>query len=394
MSRIKLLASFVLIIFLFFFSAGAVKAADLEVVCTFGSCSSTGDKPLFSETNIFPGWSKTKVVKAVNNYGQAAVFAIKVVNLIPVGGLSDVLTISIKKSGEIINIYEDNLTNFKNYGFLPLSTIAESQEYDFAVRMQESAGNGYQGLSALFDLDLGFEVVPVEETPTPTSAPEVCSAPAPSAPTNLTAVSISSSVIQLSWTAPPETVTHYSISYGLNLGSYIYGNANIGNVVSYVVSELSSGTTYYFVVHAVNDCADSSASNEAVATTGGVLGAFIAGGPAPGFEVLGEKTEGELEEGIGQVGGVEARPVCPWWLILSLLELILAAVYYWLIHSDKKPRKNWFVIPIVLGLLAFIGDQVFAHKVYEPSKYCAFMWLWALLAFLVPTAFHLYFRKK
>jgi hypothetical protein len=396
-SKLKLLIGFGLVLSLVFPFVGLAQAADLEITCSSGNCSSTGDKPLFLETNIFPGWSKTKVVKAINNYDQGVVFATKIANLAPAGGLSDVLTISIKKRGEAANIYEDNLTNLKNYGYLPLSTFSgPSQEYDFTVKIQESAGNDYQGLSTSFDLNLGFEVSPIEETPTTPGAtatsPPACAASVPSAPINLTATTVSSSVIGLSWTAPSETVTHYNVSYGLSSGSYLYGNSNIGNVTNYVVSELSSGTTYYFIVYAVNNCATSNASNEASATTAGVLGVFAAGGPTTGFEVLGEKSPGEIAGGeitekeiTGEVMGAEQKPTCWWWLILSLTELALLTIFYLLSKGKDKIRHYWWLASLISAALAFVGDQYIAHRSLIPSRFCSFMWLWAIIAALIPS---------
>jgi len=395
---------FLLIAMFFFFPlwGNEVWAADLEVTCGADGCFSTGDKPLFSETDVFPGWSKTKVVKAINAYDEKAIFATKVTSLVSVGGLSDILTVTIKKSGAVTNIYENNLTNLKNYGYLPLSIITgNSQEYDFTIKMQESAGNEYQALNALFDLSLGFEVSSIDAVPTTTSSSENCTASTPSAPSNLIATAISASVINLSWTAPSETITHYSISYGLNPGAYIYGNSNVGNVNTYTVSELSSGTTYYFIVYSVNDCAVSGASNEANATTTGVLGAFIAENAATNFQILGEKTPGELGEAAatqiteaGKVEGEKTKAICWWWLILSLLELIILSAYYWLTRKKESLQKYWLIISLVLAILAFVGDHFIAHRYLIPSRFCHWMWLWVILAALIPKLASILLKKN
>lgn len=89
-----------------------------------------------------------------------------------------------------------------------------------------------------------------------------CGDSTPKAPTLSEAVSQSSSQIKLSWTAVSDPISYYVISYGTSSGNYIYGNPNVGKQNSYTVGFLSPGTTYYFVVKAVNGCSSGSYSNE------------------------------------------------------------------------------------------------------------------------------------
>jgi len=121
--------------------------------------------------------------------------------------------------------------------------------------------------------------LPPGVTPTPTSPPgeggppgpgeaPVCGATIPLAPTLLSATK-SGSEADLTWTAV-SPVTHYSISYGLSSGNYIYGVSNTGNVTSFAVGGLDPAATYCFAVRGVNDCAPSGLSNEIC--TGEVLG--------------------------------------------------------------------------------------------------------------------------
>lgn len=377
---------------LFLFLAPKVLAADLDVACDDGDCSVSPSGPLFSETNIYPNWTITKTVKGINNYGQEATFAVEVADLTDLSSLGDVLKVTIKKSGDTTNIYDDNLTNFENYGYLPLSDISAggTQDYDFSVKMQKSADDQYQNLNLSFDLTLGFELSPLPSGPTSTPSPSgECTASAPSSPTNLVASTVSSSVINLTWSAPSETLTHYAVSYGVNPDVYIYGATNVGDVTSYTVSGLSSGTTYYFVVYAVNDCASSGPSNEASATTSGVLGAFVAPGPAAGFvEILGEQKEaaeeGELGGGIateaGETEGVSVvRKSCFWWLILSILATLMS---YLSLKRIKDLKKKHLWISFIWAVLAFLGDRL-AHRWFLPSRFCCWMWLWALISFLI-----------
>lgn len=75
--------------------------------------------------------------------------------------------------------------------------------------------------------------------------------------------------VTLSWEKAKDPVTHYLISYGLQAGKPLYGNPNVGNVSSYKVQGLSGGTTYYFRVRAVNNCAPGEVSNELSVKVGG-----------------------------------------------------------------------------------------------------------------------------
>jgi len=172
----SILKSFTFALFAFIFFAFAspiqILAADFDVDCNSNSCTQTPSGAIFSETNVYPGWSVTKIVSGVNHSGQEAAFAVEEKNLVSTGGLSDILLITIKKSGAGSNIYEDNLTNFQNYGYLTLSNVSNSgsQDYDFTVKMQESADNKYQGLTTTFNLNLGFELVPLPSS-NPSSSP-------------------------------------------------------------------------------------------------------------------------------------------------------------------------------------------------------------------------------
>ena len=101
-----------------------------------------------------------------------------------------------------------------------------------------------------------------------------CSNGAPGTPQLTSAVANGNNQITLTWTDAADPVTYYLVSYGIASGQYIYGNPNVGGqgTTSYTVNNLAKGTTYYFVVKAVNGCAPGSASNEVSATTtGGII---------------------------------------------------------------------------------------------------------------------------
>lgn len=92
----------------------------------------------------------------------------------------------------------------------------------------------------------------------------------------------------LNWLKLAQNADKYTIAYGVQPGTYIYGLPDVGNVNSFTVRFLTPGTRYYFVVRGVNGCMPGPWSQEwsAVAPGGRELsigGVDIGGGsPLPG----------------------------------------------------------------------------------------------------------------
>jgi len=184
--------------FVFFFASFAsifasfAYAADLDVICNNDGCNLSSSDPLFSFTNIYPGWSAAKTVKAVNNYDQEADFSIETVSFNDPNGLGDVLNIAIKEKGAGSNLYNDSLTKLDNdgnsYRKLSLVSKGKDKEYEFIVSMLTSAGDRYQEKQLTFNLNLGFELIPVSSPPSgasPSPSPGVggaAASPSPSPP--------------------------------------------------------------------------------------------------------------------------------------------------------------------------------------------------------------------
>lgn len=90
--------------------------------------------------------------------------------------------------------------------------------------------------------------------------------PAPGAPTNLLAVSAGDGQVHLAWDAV-DGATGYQVFQGTAPGSFSMPlETVIGSVYTYDARGLINGTTYYFVVKAVNPGGISEASNEVSAT--------------------------------------------------------------------------------------------------------------------------------
>lgn len=105
--------------------------------------------------------------------------------------------------------------------------------------------------------------------------PVVCTDVKPaSAPKLISAKQTGTNQVILTWEKAQGPVTYYMISYGLNKGTQMFGNPNVGdkNTTSYTVSNLSGNTTYYFRIRAGNNCMPGDFSNElAVKINGGKL---------------------------------------------------------------------------------------------------------------------------
>jgi len=95
--------------------------------------------------------------------------------------------------------------------------------------------------------------------------------PPPAAPTGLTATAVSSSQINLDWADNSESdLSHYNVYRSTTTGSYGEQIASNVTTSSYSDSELAAGTTYYYVVTAVDTATkESDYSEEASDTTEG-----------------------------------------------------------------------------------------------------------------------------
>lgn len=113
--------------------------------------------------------------------------------------------------------------------------------------------------------------------------PPVCGDSKPvSTPRLLVALASGRNQVALVWSKALDPVSYYLVAYGTKPGQPEFGNPNIGgkDTVSFIVSGLSGGKTYYFKVRAGNGCMPGDFSNEiAVKVAGSTITA-----PAAGFK--------------------------------------------------------------------------------------------------------------
>ncbi len=124
------------------------------------------------------------------------------------------------------------------------SNVVAGTSYYYLVKAVNSAGTSVAGNEASYSV--------------PSSVP--------SAPTNL-AATLTAGKIALSWTAPANNggsaITSYSIYRGTASGSESTTAIGSSTTLSYTDSNVVAGTSYYYLVKAVNSAGTSVASNEA-----------------------------------------------------------------------------------------------------------------------------------
>lgn len=123
--------------------------------------------------------------------------------------------------------------------------------------------------------------------------------PAPAAPTGLTATAVSTSRIDLAWSASTGTVDEYRIERRTGGDSFGVVATVDGSTTSYSNTSLSAATEYTYRVQACNDSGCSGYSNEASATTHSLLvpttpTSFSATGVSPSQIDLSWDHDGEL----------------------------------------------------------------------------------------------------
>lgn len=151
---------------------------------------------------------------------------------------------------------------------------------------------------------------------------------APAAPTlTLTGTGVGS--VSLAWNAVDDAVD-YSVWYGTATGNYAYA-AHVGNVTSYTIQGLGTGT-YYIVVAAYDNVVNRSAYSNEVNTGTAIAGAPGAGEAATGFLPAGQIFGAETATPTGEaLGSIIVNKPWNWWIFIIIgFSLLGSAIYfYW-----------------------------------------------------------------
>lgn len=389
----KALMASVFAVSLLMMTTSAAQAADsytVDCIVGGGGCSIVPSGPVFLETNILPGDTFTKEVIAKNSSANNGMFAFEAYDLENTGVdalLSEAILIEIRRGapdGPLVYgpITLSNLVSpDPNYQLLEQVNANSQTSYYFIAEFDSASGNEYQGLASVFDLRLGFELLDTTSNPgnpggsgssgsgssgstagSSTAQPPVCNATAPSGAPFLTITNVGANTVSLSWT-PVSPVTHYAISFTRNSDGAQYGAANIGNVTSYTITNLSGGANYTFEVFGVNDCAPGPRSNQA--GTGTVPGPVLGGQPlGAGGQVLGLEEpdapataeSGVLGANSGEVAGAidqvcqDWRLYIPWILLVIQAAFIVFGELYF--RRDRRWTKHYLVAGVTLVSIA------------------------------------------
>ena len=328
------------------------------------------------------------------NTGKYLANGIKIINTIPQGTSFESASNGGQAQGNQI-IWDLNNLNESDQGTVTLALkINDSSNKSFFTNLAQIETSSFESDAQNNQASIDVNILEGSTSSSnENNQPNDCSDKAPqSAPQLISAIAGENSVT-LTWEPAQNPVTYYLVAYGRTPGVWEYGNPNVGDsgTRSYTVNELSGGTTtYYFTVRAGNGCATGPYAGTLSAIPWGKQ--FV--GAAQGFtsSVLGAETQIETspnpltaQAGQPQVLGdtTSQKPVCWWWLISSVLALVITSATL-AIWGSHKP-KYWWLLPIGLTLAVFLGDQYLAHKFFEASKYCNWMWLWSVLATLLPT---------
>jgi hypothetical protein len=114
--------------------------------------------PLFNETNILPGDTVSRWVKATNNSGYNMPIATQAINVSDPDNLGSKLSLVIKEGTDVL--YTGTLADFLAAGEVYLSNLAgdgSQTQYDFTVDFDPLTDNPYQEKRVGFDIQIGFQ---------------------------------------------------------------------------------------------------------------------------------------------------------------------------------------------------------------------------------------------
>jgi hypothetical protein len=371
----KIFKILVLISYLLVLPVPALAGNNITITCNNGGrCSTPPSLPIFTETNIAPGYivSPAPVLTIVNHRPKDECHLTFLANnLIGSSDLLSKISLSVTSLG-VIN-YAGNISNLldgnpRSLGIIPPSS---DRQYTWTTSFDQDSGDSLQNTSAKFDLDFNFSC-DLPPTPTPTlpakasatvgptstindqhsnsgsvlgaiSAP-TCNDTAPKGAPILTGVIAGTNSATLTWLPAPAPVSYYLVAYGTSSGKYLYGNPNIGGpgTTSYTITNLSPNTTYYFVVRAGNGCAPGSFSEELSVVPQGII--LPANQSPPGFQpgILGEIIE-EPTPALPTTTAVEANS-CQHNPMLFLISLIVFAFSFFLYFKLRLK----LILPILI----------------------------------------------
>jgi hypothetical protein len=372
------------VIFTLLLAKPVFAGSNITVVCSSGGCSKSTDLPLFNEVNIAPGDKFSQFITVQNNRSGDCQLKTTATDDHP-SILSDRIFLDI--TGSNSSSYADTLSQFYSNPNRPLGIISvgSTTVYAWKSEFDSEAGNEYQNLSSIFDLDLNFTCdEPSTSIPTTppsnNNPPPTCNKTPPTATDIYKAEKNPDGSVLLRWHNVTAPFTHYLIAFGPNRTTFLYGAPNVGNDNKYLVKDLTPGARYCFYVKAVNDCAPGPISNIHCINEEAAPGTAIPEGFNPG--VLGEQTTATPGVESGSILGENLECVRKWLPILFVLAFLINLIIF-------NP-----VLSFVLCALCFFIDWYLlqSHCCLINPIFCQYFWVGNILSYLLPFVFKI--RQK
>jgi len=389
-----------LTVFLFLFiSSFLVKPVfagnDITITCNTGSdCIKSSELPLFSENNIYPGYSVSQVFSVDNNRNGPCHLTFKADSLSKV---PDILSQKI-----LINISGiNNDYSLVNYSLNDLLDPAKSSvslghinknienKYSWSATFDKDANNEYQSLTSNFNINFNFECdeetgdnpLNISDNPSSNQGTAQCTNSAPDAPTHLVAYRNTNGSIRLTWDHTISDHTGYLIAFGISSGNYQYGAPDVSNVSTYTVEGLTPGAQYCFYVRSLNGCMPGGRTPEYCINPGSTI-IPLETNPPTGFEsgVLGAITESPIPtESNGNTLGANTDCTHRWLPLLFIVAFLINLIYIRYIRKYK-------ITPFLISLMFFLIDQYILKSrcCFGPSWFCNYFWIGNILSWILP----------
>jgi len=366
---------FIFLIFVFslliYIPSSALAGNDLVINCDSKSCNNPSSLLFFDESNIAPGFSKSQIIRVINNRPDNCHLQISPKSISHPNPLSASQILSISSGNDIL--YAGNVDDFNSKINHQLGNIDNSQykEYLFTFSLNQSVGNNSRLQKTLFNLDFNFNCDDDIDDDS------YCKSSAPTQiPQNFKAVAGQNSVT-LSWDEPSDYFTYYLISYSTHPHASTFASANIGGpgTSSYTIYNLSSGIRYYFKIRSGNACAPGQFSEIITAIPSGEI---LKNQSLPhGFRptVLGSHNSIPTSSKI--TSEISCFKLIPFAFLLALI------INFILI-------KSYFFLSVLISLSALIFDYYLSNYLCLKFQY---FYINNLLSFLVPLLFSFKNRK-
>ena len=377
---------------------------DITIACDSFQCVQNPVLPLFSETNIYPGFSASQKVFINNNRNSSCFLHIKGVSENK-DILVDKISLDITGINNSFSLNNFSLTNLLNpeIDAVYLGEIPKKSQYSYTwlATLNSNVDNNYANKSSNFSIDFNFSCDDEPQSP-PDSDGQVagvssssntskCTNSYPLAPTNLTANSNPDGSVSLNWVNTLSEHTGYLIAFGTSPNNYQYGAPDVGNITNYTVQSLTPGAQYCFYVRSLNGCMPGDRSSEVCVNTGSTIIPTEVIPEGFSLEVLGVDTQNnesinetsskiDQSQAAGNILG-ESNTACSG----NLLPILFLIALFVNILFIRRFSAHWIVL-LLITVSAGLFDYIISKNSCSLGKkwLSNYFWIGSILSFLIP----------